>query len=655
MIAASILAPFLAAISLGGVSGEQLSARASFDANNVRVGDPMTLTVDFIGSAEFSDLHPPALSREVDRRIWKVDDASAKTDTYLNARRLVYRVRPLKEGLWEFPALEFEYEGPARSQGADVRRCSTGPVPVHVKPGMQAALAGLDDARDDLPMPDGLMMDAGGRGLSDDELFAWRKACGAQSAKAFAAFDFPEARLNEAACETLAGNWARALKIYSALEWRTGQTGTIERGIVAALARKTGDAAQELPAWRQAFRPVLRHSAAGRIGIVAGCLLVLTLVLWLCGRAIRSLAALAAVLLAASALPASAQSMFDELERMHQQMMEQMNSMMGSPGMSMGGSGVSFSIGGRQQEPVEILADVAVSTKDVRVGETFRFLVSLEAPKSATLDQIRFTPSEMFGMVVMGKVEALADGVSSNPSNRVRRLAVPVRYDVPFKGDMTFRVEGMVSQRQVSGRSSFSFSRNFAVDSPAIPVEIKPLPSDGQPPDFSGAIGTGFSLVQSADRTRVETNDVVRLTCTIDFSGYLPPGAVPDELERRPGHVVWRRYFIADGARTVPPLSLVYYDTATRGYKTAVSRPVALSYVAEAELEAEAVAVDAGGEKGSRALVLRFAPSDSAAIVARTAWCAGEGGGLKVTETRGDWVRVDDGAHAGWTRKEGLE
>ena len=96
----SICGMFLAStIALDGVSGSSLRAVASFDSNNVHVGDPMVLTVDFIGNADFASLHPPALSREVDRSQWRVDDTSAKTETYSNARRLVYRIRPLKDGV----------------------------------------------------------------------------------------------------------------------------------------------------------------------------------------------------------------------------------------------------------------------------------------------------------------------------------------------------------------------------------------------------------------------------------------------------------------------------------------------------------------------------------------------------------------------------
>ena len=43
----------VAAIQLAGVEGTDLRARAFFDANNVKVGDPMVLTIDFLGEADF--------------------------------------------------------------------------------------------------------------------------------------------------------------------------------------------------------------------------------------------------------------------------------------------------------------------------------------------------------------------------------------------------------------------------------------------------------------------------------------------------------------------------------------------------------------------------------------------------------------------------
>lgn len=53
-----LAAALLCVIELLGVSGGELRSRAFFDANNVKVGDPLVLTVDFIGDADFRALHP---------------------------------------------------------------------------------------------------------------------------------------------------------------------------------------------------------------------------------------------------------------------------------------------------------------------------------------------------------------------------------------------------------------------------------------------------------------------------------------------------------------------------------------------------------------------------------------------------------------------
>ena len=170
----------LCVIRLVGVTGSDLRARAFFDANNVKVGDPLVLTVDFLGDAEFRDLHPPALARAVDRKAWRLDDASAKTSTYRDARRLTYRVRPLREGVVWFPSLVFEYETP----DGEKRQVQSNGIPVHAKVGAQVAVAEMSEDPDEMPAPPDLIT-AQPPGLSADEEFAWRRACAHPTADAF--------------------------------------------------------------------------------------------------------------------------------------------------------------------------------------------------------------------------------------------------------------------------------------------------------------------------------------------------------------------------------------------------------------------------------------------------------------------------------------
>lgn len=545
----NLLCLLFAAIHLTGVTGESLRARAFFDANNVKVGDPLVLTVDFLGNADFASLHPPALSRVVKRAGWKLDDASAKTDTYRDARRLTYRVRPMREGVLWFPELEFEYEG---VDGAK-RLVRSNAIPVHAKPGVDVVVAGMSDKEEEeLPEPNALVTDPP-PGLSDDDLFAWRKACANPTADAFAAFDFTEAKLNEARSAILDGDWRRAIAVYSRLEWRTGQTPAIEHGLVAALARKFQSPAVELPVWRQVGRPILRHGWRGRAILVFGGAAAFVIVFWLLGRIIRALACVA--LFALLALPAFAQ-MRDPF------------------------AGFNISFGGMHQPAPTIVASVATDRDEIQVGDAFNFVLSLEAPRGVTLEQIQMTPSEIFGMQQVGASETLPSVAGVNPSNIVMRIAVPVRYDVPFRGEMTFHVSGMATIRQTAngGRMSFTSSTSFGVNSAPLAIEIKPLPSDGQPAGFSGIIADSVSLAESLDLASVETNDVITITYRMAQNGYLPEGWMPQGAAFEWTKGEWRRYVVADGVSATPEVEVVYYDPKAKAYKSIKTGGSAITY-----------------------------------------------------------------------------
>ena len=580
MIGAVVLA---AAVQLVGVSCDNLRVRAFFDANNVTVGDPLELTVDVLGDADFSGLLPPSLSRSVPSADWRLDDSRAKAETFRDARRMTYRVRPMRAGLLWFPALEFSYVD-SKGRPAIVRANA---IPVHARAGKDVVVEEMD-AVERMPEPPDLVADIGiGRPgcplTRDDDVFAWRKACASPSADAFAAFDFSAARLNEARCAILDGDWKRALSVYGRLEWRIGQSPEIERGMLAALARKYGNPAVELPVWRTVGRPLLRFAWAGRVGLVVAVATGLALLFWLLGRIVRALACIALVALP---LGAWAQTIdpFAEMERMHRQMQQRMNQMMSQPL----GAGASFSFGGGERESVAISARVEASKPEPEVGEDFEFIVRLEAPKTCSIGQIQLTPSESIGMQVTGRAENLPDAKSANPTNVVKRISVPVRYDMPFKGEVFFTVAGMVSSRATrgGGRFSFSFSNSFETRSAPLALEIKPLPDANQPPDFSGIISGKLRLTERLDISQVETNDVIQITYRLDYQGYLPEAWKPDGVdfewnrsrERGEGFAEWRRYFVADGTECTPVLSVVYYDPGSKKYVTVSAGGTRVAY-----------------------------------------------------------------------------
>ena len=582
----------LAAIQLTGVTGSDLRARAFFDVNNVKVGDPMVLTIDFLGEADFTALHPPALSRAVSRKDWKLDDASAKTDTFRDARRLTYRIRPMREGVLWFPSLEFEYEG---KDGAR-RVARANEIPVHAKVGAQVVVEEMGEDTEKMPAPPELIADvggscgdrnvaapAGGVRLGEDELFRWKRALAKPTADAFVEFDFPEARMNEATCAIREGNWARAMKVYQKLEWRIGQTPEIERGMIAALALRYDNPAVELPVWRQVLRPILKYGWQGRVGIVVGGFAALALLFWLLGRGIRAVAC--AVVAVGLVTAADAQSLFQQME-------EQMNRMHRQMQQSFGG-GFHVGFGGEEaREPVKIAVSVATSKKTLQVGEPFDFILSLEYPRTSSVGQIQIRASETFGLTFTGQAENLTDGKSANPTNVVKRLAVPARYDVPYRGHIAFMVEGMVSGRQTrrGGMFTMSFSNSFRADTDPIAIDVKPLSSADQPKDFTGIISEGLRIHETCDLLKVETNDVITITYRMFPTGYVPAGFLPkdaafewvreNDRAGRAAEITYRRYFVADGAPKTPKVSVSYYDPRTKSYKRAETGGTRLQYAA---------------------------------------------------------------------------
>jgi hypothetical protein len=255
---------------------------------------------------------------------------------------------------------------------------------------------------------------------------------------------------------------------------------------------------------------------------------------------------------------------------------------------SMGG-GFSFGFGNERQEPVKVLVSAEMSRKDVRVGDDFEFIISLEAPKSCSIGQIRITPSERFGMTFTGQAKNLSDGETANPSNVVKRISVPVRYDVPFKADISFDVSGMVSRREDRSRSggffSFTSSTSFQALSNPIAVEVKPLPTDGQPEDYTGIVSSDLELREHLDLVRVETNDVIQITYEMRASGFVPPDFLPEgaafEMNRDSERsvITYRRFFVADGESATPRLEISYYDPESRSYRRAACGGKRIEYI----------------------------------------------------------------------------
>ncbi len=126
-----------------------------------------------------------------------------------------------------------------------------------------------------------------------------------------------------------------------------------------------------------------------------------------------------------------------------------------------------------------------------------------------------------------------------------------------------------------------------------ISINVRPLPSQGKPIDFSGAVGN-FNISASTDRDELKTNDAMSLKFTVtgkgniklienpafdfptDFEVYDP--RIVDNINTSPSGVAGSRtfeYLIIPrnpGKFTIKPVKFTYFDIETGSYKTLNSK-----------------------------------------------------------------------------------
>jgi len=153
------------------------------------------------------------------------------------------------------------------------------------------------------------------------------------------------------------------------------------------------------------------------------------------------------------------------------------------------------------------------------------------------------------------------------------------------------------------GRDSFGFrvarTAFFKAEDQPAALEVSPLPAQGQPPGFAGAVGVGFSIEVRASQTVVRVGDPIELEITIRGGGRLEgiglpdlsgPGGLPvadfDVPVGKPaGQIIEdgkaKRFAVTvrlvRPVGQVPAIQFPYWNPAKRVYEVAASQAIALS------------------------------------------------------------------------------
>ena len=168
--------------------------------------------------------------------------------------------------------------------------------------------------------------------------------------------------------------------------------------------------------------------------------------------------------------------------------------------------------------------------------------------------------------------------------------------------------EGLRWQRDLFGRRTATQSRKLRVDGKHLKFTILPVPMEGRPASFAGAVGKGVVLEVSADRSVVQVGDPINVTLILKGgaeveSASLPSVAddLPDTDFRIPEGEIAGEYIgdgkrfelvirvLNDGIREIPPISYSWFDPNLKEFQTTRSRPIALSVKAAQMVSAQDV------------------------------------------------------------------
>ena len=227
--------------------------------------------------------------------------------------------------------------------------------------------------------------------------------------------------------------------------------------------------------------------------------------------------------------------------------------------------------------------------------EAFQFL---EPPDAAGTTQIEIQTSNG-PLSVMGSAREEKRGGDTYLIVEVRRIAVPLRAGSLEIPPATLDVEeGVRFRRDLFGGRRPTQIRKWRSSDRVRRLSVKQIPADRTPESFAGAVGSGFSLTVSADRTVVKVGEPIALHFELrgdgnletaalprlDAEGLLPPdsfrvadGEIPGRFEDGVKRFTAMVRVLDPDINEIPALEYSWFDPTAEQFQSAKSRPIALS------------------------------------------------------------------------------
>ncbi len=260
-----------------------------------------------------------------------------------------------------------------------------------------------------------------------------------------------------------------------------------------------------------------------------------------------------------------------------------------------------------------------VDKKEVYEGEQITVTWSLYTRGTLRhLDRLKFPDLKGFWKEIIEEVPALSFETEVINGVRYDRALLAAHALFPIKPGVAVIDEYKV-RAQVYGPNSFGFGMGqgytFNRSSERVKITVKPLPNEGRPSKFSGAVGA-FEIAASLVSDRAVVNEPIALKVRISGKGNaklieFPDVKWPTELELydkkedskffKDG-TSYKEFEVlliprASGDLVIPSIPLSQFDPAQKVYKVTQSQPLKISVTGSATPKTEAPSTSFLGSK----------------------------------------------------------
>lgn len=243
------------------------------------------------------------------------------------------------------------------------------------------------------------------------------------------------------------------------------------------------------------------------------------------------------------------------------------------------------------EENENIFIRTSVDKKEPYVGEQVTLTFEL-FNRSTIWGDTEYDPPSTTGFwaVELPKIPATTKIYNNRPYhyNAIKTALFPTT-----SGELTI---GPASLDFTTG-GFFTTNRAQTLHTKPIILKVKQLPSEGKPPDFTGAVGN-FEIAATADKSTIKAGDVVTVTVDVSGRGNLdlvssiktPDLSAFKTYDPKVSNTVMNSGFVVGGGRTwdyilmpkfqgnvtIEPFSLSFFDPEDKSYHTVSTQPIKL-------------------------------------------------------------------------------